>query len=78
PGQLSGGQEQRVAIARAIVNDPAIIIADEPTGNLDANNAQRVSDLLMREVRELGSVLVIATHNEAIAASADRVLRLGA
>lgn len=78
PEHLSGGERQRTAIARALAHRPELVIADEPTGNLDANNAQRVSDLLMREVRELGSVLVIATHNEAIAASADRVLRLGA
>lgn len=77
PDHLSGGERQRTAIARALAHRPLLVIADEPTGNLDAENAQRVADLLMQEVRSLGSALVMATHNEAIAAAADRVLRLG-
>jgi putative ABC transport system ATP-binding protein len=75
PEQLSGGERQRTAIARALAHEPALVLADEPTGNLDAENAHRVVDLLWREVRALNSGLLIATHDESIAARADRVIR---
>ncbi|HET9951749.1 MAG TPA: ABC transporter ATP-binding protein [Candidatus Eisenbacteria bacterium] len=75
-GRLSGGEMQRVAVARALVNEPALILADEPTGNLDQANAETVLDLLRGLVREQGVTLVLATHSEAAAASADRRVRL--
>ncbi len=75
PEQLSGGERQRTAIARALAHEPALVLADEPTGNLDAENAHRVVELLWREVRALNSGLLIATHDESIAARADRVIR---
>jgi putative ABC transport system ATP-binding protein len=76
PRQLSGGQEQRVAIARAIVTDPRIIVADEPTGDLDAHAARSILDLLGRLNRELGKTLVMVTHDPRSAAFAGRVLHL--
>ena len=76
PRQLSGGQEQRVAIARAIVADPRIIVADEPTGDLDAAAAAAVMDLLTRLNKELGKTLIIVTHDAKTAAFADQVLHL--
>jgi putative ABC transport system ATP-binding protein len=78
PAQLSGGQLQRVAIARAVVHRPALILADEPTGNLDPTTAERVLSLLVAEVRDTGAACLLVTHSEAAAARADRVLRLGA
>jgi putative ABC transport system ATP-binding protein len=78
PGQLSGGERQRVAIARALVNDPGLILADEPTGNLDAVSAMRVLDLLERVHRERGCTLLVVTHNEAVAQRAERRFRLDA
>jgi putative ABC transport system ATP-binding protein len=77
PDTLSGGEQQRVAIARALAHEPVLILADEPTGNLDATNAGAVADLLWREVRRLNSALLVATHDDAIAARADRVQRIG-
>ena len=74
PRQLSGGQLQRVAIARALVHRPALLLADEPTGNLDASNAQAVLDLLLAQVREQGSACLLVTHSEKAAARADRCL----
>jgi putative ABC transport system ATP-binding protein len=78
PQQLSGGQLQRVAIARALVHRPALLLADEPTGNLDPGTAARILDLLLAQTREHGSALVLVTHSEAAAARADRVLHLTA
>ncbi len=76
PAQLSGGQLQRVAIARAVVHAPGLILADEPTGNLDPDTATRVLDLLRDEVRATGAACLLVTHSQAAAARADRVLRL--
>ena len=78
PAQLSGGQLQRVAIARAVVHAPALILADEPTGNLDPETAERVLGVLLAQVREAGAACLLVTHSEAAAARADRVLRLTA
>ncbi len=78
PQQLSGGQLQRVAIARALVHRPILVLADEPTGNLDTTTASRVMDALTRQTRASGATLVLVTHSEAAAARADRVLHLTA
>jgi putative ABC transport system ATP-binding protein len=76
PHQLSGGEKQRVAICRALVNDPQIIFADEPTGNLDSVNGQAILDLLLALHRERGSTLVLVTHTIEIARMADRIITL--
>ncbi|WP_085809488.1 ABC transporter ATP-binding protein [Sphingomonas sp. TZW2008] len=76
PSQLSGGEQQRVAVARALANRPALVLADEPTGNLDENTADRVLAEFLRLVREEGSAALVATHNERLAAKMDRVVRL--
>ena len=76
PQQLSGGQLQRVAIARALIHRPALLLADEPTGNLDGATAQRVMDALVHQTREHGASLVLVTHSEAAAGRADRILHL--
>jgi len=78
PAQLSGGQLQRVAIARALVHRPRLILADEPTGNLDPRTAELVIDALAAERRRAGAACVLVTHSESAAARADRVLRLTA
>ena len=77
PQELSGGQLQRVAIARAVVHRPTLLLADEPTGNLDPTTAARTMDLLVTQTREHGASMVLVTHSEAAAARADRVVRLG-
>ncbi len=76
PKQLSGGQIQRVAIARSLINSPEILFADEPTGNLDSENSRQIIDLLQNIQRETGMTLIIVTHDENIAARADRIIRL--
>jgi putative ABC transport system ATP-binding protein len=76
PGALSGGERQRVAIARALVNEPRLILADEPTGNLDDASAERVVELLERVHRELGCTLVVVTHSREVAARAEHHLAL--
>jgi putative ABC transport system ATP-binding protein len=76
PQELSGGQLQRVAIARALVHGPRLLLADEPTGNLDPTTAARIMDLLRSQAHEHGAALVLVTHSVAAAARADRVLHL--
>ena len=76
PNQLSGGQQQRVAIARAIVNEPAILLADEPTGNLDSENSKEIISLLRQFNKEFNQTVIIITHDEKIANSADRVITI--
>ena len=76
PAELSGGQLQRVAIARAVVHAPQLILADEPTGNLDPGTAAQVMTLLRAQVRDTGAACLLVTHSQAAAALADRVLRL--
>jgi putative ABC transport system ATP-binding protein len=76
PSQLSGGQQQRVAIGRAIIHRPAILLADEPTGNLDTQNSREIMALLKDSVRRYGQTLVLITHDPSIAAQADRVIMM--
>jgi lipoprotein-releasing system ATP-binding protein len=76
PGMLSGGEQQRVAVARALAQSPRVVLADEPTGNLDRHTGERLHDLLRQLNRERGITLVLVTHNEQTAAACDRTLRL--
>ena len=76
PAELSGGEQQRTAVARALALDPAVVLADEPSGNLDHANAERLHDLFAQLVRELEISMVVVTHNKSLAARADRVLLL--
>ena len=76
PNQLSGGQQQRVSIGRALMNAPSVVLADEPTGNLDSRNSQEIVELLKQSNRKYGQTLVIITHDENIALQADRVIAI--
>jgi len=76
PLQLSGGEQQRIAIARALINDPLVIVADEPTGNLDEATGKQIVDLLFTKHAERGMTLVLVTHDSALAHRCDRVIRL--
>ena len=76
PNQLSGGQQQRVSIGRALMNAPAVVLADEPTGNLDSRNSQDIVDLLKYSNRRFEQTLIVITHDESIALQADRVLAI--
>ena len=76
PAQLSGGEQQRCAVARALMTDPKVLLADEPSGNLDESNAGRLHDLLFELARDLETSLVIVTHNRALSERADRTMLL--
>jgi lipoprotein-releasing system ATP-binding protein len=76
PAQLSGGEQQRTAVARALAGDPLVVLADEPSGNLDVHNSERLHELFSAVVREFETALVVVTHNRQLAARADRVLSL--
>jgi ABC-type lipoprotein export system ATPase subunit len=76
PSQLSGGEQQRVAIARALISEPPVLLADEPTGNLDRQTGEEVLELLLRLARERGTAMLLATHDERIADACDRIIHL--
>ena len=76
PSQLSGGQQQRVSIGRALMNAPAVVLADEPTGNLDSRNSQEIMELLKESNRKYGQTLIVITHDEHLALQADRIISI--
>ena len=76
PNQLSGGQQQRVSIGRALMNNPAVVLADEPTGNLDSRNSQEIMELLKASNKKYGQTLIVITHDENIALQADRIIAI--
>ena len=76
PNQLSGGQQQRVSIGRALMNTPAVVLADEPTGNLDSRNSQEIIELLKKSNQKFGQTLIMITHDENIALQANRVIAI--
>lgn len=76
PGELSGGEQQRVAIARALINNPKILVADEPTGNLDAKTGEEIMDLILKINKDMHLTIIMATHNDEIAKLADRVVNI--
>ena len=76
PNQLSGGQQQRVSIGRALMNSPAVVLADEPPGNLDSKNSQEIVDLLKLSNKQYGQTLIVITHDESIALQADRIITI--
>ena len=76
PNQLSGGQQQRVSIGRALMNAPAIVLADEPTGNLDSKNSQEIMELLKLSNQKYGQTLLVITHDESLALQADRIISI--
>ena len=76
PSQLSGGQQQRVSIGRALINAPALVLADEPTGNLDSKSSQEIMELLKYSNKKYGQTLIVITHDENIALQADRIIRI--
>ena len=76
PNELSGGEQQRVAIARALINSPSIILADEPSGNLDSKNADNLHELILKLNKELNQTFIIVTHNNELAAMTDRTLKM--
>lgn len=76
PNQLSGGQQQRVSIGRALINEPALVLADEPTGNLDSQNSQEIMELLKYSNKKLKQTLIVITHDEKIAIQADRIISI--
>ena len=76
PSELSGGEKQRVAVARALMNNPAVIMADEPSGNLDSENQQELHELFMTLRKEMGQTFIIVTHDTGLAEMCDRVVRM--
>ena len=76
PSELSGGQQQRVAIARALINKPSIILADEPTGNLDSENSKEIMEMLKVSIRKYNQTAIVITHDLGIAENADRIIKI--